>query len=130
LKKNSGDLDIKTMKDDLINGAVSINPSVVTPALNPTGSLEQKVHQVWVDNKQDRVFVFRESSSAHGQFSKDIYKFSTLDYLGKENKKYNSLPIFPDGAFAHLLVSGIQCSAMVRLDEKFLLDLSTRLNLK
>src|SRR3989344_613757 len=118
------------MNEDLIDKAISINPSVVTPTLSGDGRLEQKTHQVWVDDKQDRVFVFRESSYAPGQFSKDIYQFSTLGYLGKDEKKYSSLPIFPDGAFEHFLVSGICCSAMVRLDPKFLSDLSTQLNLK
>ena len=49
------------MNEDLIDKAISINPSVVTPTLNGDGRLEQKTHQVWVDDKQDRVFVFRES---------------------------------------------------------------------
>lgn len=118
------------MNDELIDKAVSINPSVVTPMLNPNGSLELKTHQVWVDEIQNRVFVFRESSYALGQFSKDIYQYSTLDYLGKDEKKYSSLPIFPNDAFEHFLVSGIRCSAMVRLEPKFLSELSTRLNLK
>ena len=95
-----------------------------------TAVLNKKAHQVWVDDKEDRVFVFRESSYAPGQFSKDIYKFSTLDYLGKDETKYSSLPIFPSGAFEHFLVSGIHCSAMARLNPKFLSELSTHLNLR
>lgn len=115
--------------DDLINKTISASPNIVTPMLNRDGSLEQKAYQVWIDNERDRVFVFRQSTDAPSQFSKDIYQLSTLDFLGKDSKKYSSLPTFPDGAFEHILVSGIRCSAMIRLDKKFLLDLSKRLNL-
>ncbi|MCH7883596.1 hypothetical protein IIA95_04285 [Patescibacteria group bacterium] len=116
--------------NDLVNKAVSVSPSIVTPMLNEDGRLEQITHQVWIDYKQNRVFVLRESTYAPGKFSKDIYQFSTLDYLGKDRNKYSSLPKFPTGAFEHLLFSGIRCSAMIRLDERFLLHLATRLNLK
>lgn len=114
---------------DLINKAVSANPSIVTPMLNKDGRLERKVHQVWIDDKQDRVFVFRESTSVPGQFSKDIYQLSTRKFLEEDKEKYPSLPIFPNGAFEHILFSGIRCSAMIRLDKAYLTSLATSLHL-
>lgn len=117
------------MEDDLINNAISIHPRMVRFAVSNDPKFESKVHEVWVDSTQDRFFIFRDSSRVPGQFSKDIYQYSTRQRIGKDEKKYSSLPILPEGAIKHILANGTHCSSMTTLDPKFLANLSTGLKL-
>lgn len=121
---------MENSEENLIHRTVSASPKIVTAIFNPDGRLERKTHQLWINHEEDRIFLFRDSASVPGSFSKDIYQFSSLRFLTKDKKKYATLPKFPAGAFEYFLFSGIRCSAMVRLDEKYLLELAKSLNLR
>mgnify|MGYP001237895347 CR=1 FL=1 len=115
-----------TPKKFVFDKVVSVSPNVVTIAINKSGELEKITSVVFIDETNDELAVYRKSSSVPTQWSRDIYKFSTVEFLKKDDKKYPFLPILPQAAVEYVM-ENIRFSATVRLSNERLQNLATKL---
>ena len=111
------------------NQVISASPNIITRTINPDGTLEKKVSVVVIDQNQNEIAAYRESSSVPGQWSREIFNFSTREHMHKEGgSKYPNPPILLPGAFEYI-IGDIHCSVTVRLANAAIKNVMTTLGI-
>jgi len=86
----------------VIYNASSASPSFVTGGLNPDGRLAAKTEIVvlWGPPGQEQMAVYRQSSSAPGFLSVDVYRLHADDweYVGEHSEKVPTPPAPPSNS--------------------------------
>ena len=82
--------------------ASSASPEFVSGGLNPDGTLAKKTHGVviWGPPFGENMAVYRESSTAPGYLSADLYRWRSggWEFLAEDVNKHTAWPAPPPGA--------------------------------